>query len=211
MQEEYNYEEDDDARLFDRSCENIREKERQRKVEKQENKRIKNQLKTFYEIASERFQNSNDSDYVEEEKTLERKEVKDLKCFQFYNKEFIYPVFSYCLLAVFMPLLEYRLKPKVILQIYAKEANILQYYKNISNDIAYLWGETVGSYSVRESQNILEELSYFENKMVIWNVENNSHIQAVKETITEMQMNLKNGYSCEYPLYPFIALPLICS
>lgn len=208
-----------DEELWEKNLRELQEsfEEQDRKDEKKKRKKKKKKLKNVYQGDNSKYndyfeyeEDEEDNYFAREEKTLEKKEVKDLKCFRFYDKEFIYPVFSYCLLSNLMSLLNIKLKPNVILHITVKEANVLQYYKNLLNDMTLIWGNTIQSYSVENIDNVFEELSNFMDKMLIWNIENNSHIQPIKAEIEIMQNNLKNN-QYQYYDYPFTALPLIFS
>jgi len=189
-----------------------KERKEKKKKEKEEKKKLKND--DYYDYYFKDEEEYNDDNYcVIEEKTLEKREVKDLKCFRYYDKEFIYPVFSYCLLSNLVSLLNIYLKPNVILHITTKEADILQYYKNLLNDILFLWGDSVKSYSVENIRNIEDifvRLNNSEDKMIIWNIQDNSHIQPIKTEIKRIHDSLKNNLY-QYCDYPFTALPLIYS
>lgn len=199
-----------------KSLEQIKEEDERYRREKEEKKKLKNDNKNddYYDYYFKDEEEYNDDNYcVIEEKTLEKREVKDLKCFRYYDKEFIYPVFSYCLLSNLVSLLNIYLKPNVILHITTKEADILQYYKNLLNDILFLWGDRVKSYSVENIRNIEDifvRLNNSEDKMIIWNIQDNSHIQPIKTEIKRIHDSLKNNLY-QYCDYPFTALPLIYS
>ena len=191
-----------------------REKKEKQKKEKEEKKKLKNHNKNddYYFEDEEEY---NDDNYcaIKEKRTLKKKEVKDLKCFRYYDKEFIYPVFSYCLLSNLVSLLNTYLKPNVILHITTKEADTLQYYKNLLNDILFLWGDSVESYSVeniRDIEDIFVRLNASEDKMIVWNIQDSSHIQPIKTEIKRIHNSLKNNLY-QYCDYPFTALPLIYS
>lgn len=191
-----------------------REKKERKKREKEEKKKLKNDNKNddYYFEDEEEY---NDDNYcvIKEKMTLKKKEVKDLKCFRYYDKEFIYPVFSYCLLSNLVSLLNIYLKPNVILHITTKEADTLQYYKNLLNDILFLWGDSVESYSVeniRDIEDIFVRLNASEDKMIVWNIQDSSHIQPIKTEIKRIHNSLKNNLY-QYCDYPFTALPLIYS
>lgn len=195
------------------------DEEKKEKKEKKKKKKLKNSYKNDnnsekyndYYFENEEY---NDNNYfIKEEKTLEKREVKDLKCFRYYDKEFIYPIFSYCLLSNLVSLLNIYLKPNVILHITTKEADILQYYKNLLNDILFLWGDSVKSYSVeniRNVEDIFVRLNNSEDKMIIWNIQDNSHIQPIKTEMKKIHESLKNNLY-QYCDYSFTALPLIYS
>lgn len=194
-----------------------REKKERKKREKEEKKKLKNDNKNddYYDYYFKDEEEYNDDNYcvIKEKRTVEKKEVKDLKCFRYYDKEFIYPVFSYCLLSNLVSLLNTYLKPNVILHITTKEADTLQYYKNLLNDILFLWGDSVESYSVeniRDIEDIFVRLNASEDKMIVWNIQDSSHIQPIKTEIKRIHNSLKNNLY-QYCDYPFTALPLIYS
>ena len=212
--------------LWEKSMREVEElekldEEKMRKKEKKKKKKLKNRYKNdnknddYYDYYFEDEEEYNVDNYcvIEEKRTLEKKEVKDLKCFRYYDKEFIYPVFSYCLLSNLVSLLNIYLKPNVILHITTKEADTLQYYKNLLNDILFLWGDSVESYSVeniRDIENIFVRLNASEDKIIIWNIQDSSHIQPIKTEIKRIHDSLKNNLY-QYCDYPFTALPLIYS
>lgn len=161
----------------------FRRRETKKKKEKKKKKKLKKEQENDYDddyndygdgddMYNDYSYDNTDNDDVDgygwiREKYLgieEEKEILGIECFEFYDTSIIYPVFSYCLLAILLSQLEMDLKPTLVMEIKNTKQEIFEYYKNLFEDIVMQWTnfsrDYDDEYNRDENQNEEEDMAY---------------------------------------------------
>lgn len=146
----------------------------------------------------------------------EEEEVTGLACFDYYDNEVIYPIFSYTLLGILLSQLNIKLKPTLVLEIKSAKQEIFEFYKNLLDDMAIRWeifSKEYDSekYNKRKEKNseydILDYINCFQDNVVFF-LDDTNHIAKIAEYLKKTQIGFRNNKNYKYKLE---ALPIFCT
>lgn len=140
-----------------------------------------------------------------------------IDCFDYYDNEVIYPIFSYTLLAILLSQLNIKLKPTLILEIKSVKQEIFEFYKNLLDDMVRQWKKFSQEYDnevyKKNEENIeygiLDYLSDFPDNIIFF-FDSTQHMAQVAKYLKDVEKDLRNG-SNKYYQYLLEALPVFCT
>lgn len=145
------------------------------------------------------------------------KKLYGIDCFDYYDNEVIYPIFSYTLLAILLSQLNIKLKPTLILEIKSVKQEIFEFYKNLLDDMVRQWKKFSQEYDnevyKKNEENIeygiLDYLSDFPDNIIFF-FDSTQHMAQVAKYLKDVEKDLRNG-SNKYYQYLLEALPVFCT
>lgn len=145
------------------------------------------------------------------------KKLYGIDCFDYYDNEVIYPIFSYTLLAILLSQLNIKLKPTLILEIKSVKQEIFEFYKNLLDDMVRQWKKFSQEYDnevyKKNEENIeygiLDYLSDFPGNIIFF-FDSTQHMAQVAKYLKDVEKDLRNG-SNKYYQYLLEALPVFCT
>ncbi len=145
------------------------------------------------------------------------KKLYGIDCFDYYDNEVIYPIFSYTLLAILLSQLNIKLKPTLILEIKSVKQEIFEFYKNLLDDMVRQWKKFSQEYDnevyKKNEENIeygiLDYLSDFPDNIIFF-FDSTQHMAQVAKYLKDVEKDLRNG-SNKYYQYLLEPLPVFCT
>lgn len=147
------------------------------------------------------------------------KRLYGIDCFDYYDNEVIYPIFSYTLLAILLSQLDIKLKPTLILEIKSVKQEIFEFYRNLLDDMVRQWKKFSQEYDnevytknklEKNEKNIeyeiLDYLSDFPDNIIFF-FDSTQHMAQVAKYLKDVQKDLRNGSN----KYLLEALPIFCT